>query len=107
MFHSCRAGISSFAYQGTNSHVVAGAPVEPAVPQQQAVVWQHARFWYQVRTCKLWLVAGMASAAKIDHALDSLLRYKQLRYTGVENRCPCSAAGHDASLPSTTLLLKR
>lgn len=52
---SHRAGISSFAYQGTNSHVVAGAPVEPAVPQQQAMVWQHARFWYQVRTRKLLL----------------------------------------------------
>jgi hypothetical protein len=47
-----RAGISSFAYQGTNSHVVAGAPVEPAVPQQQAMMWQCARFWYQVRICK-------------------------------------------------------
>ena len=56
MFHSCRAGISSFAYQGTNSHVIAGAPVEPAVPQQQAMVWQHARFWYQVHTCKLLLI---------------------------------------------------
>ena len=48
------AGVSSFAYQGTNSHVIAGA-VGPAVAYEapRSQLWHQQRFWYQVRLLQL------------------------------------------------------
>ncbi len=42
------AGVSSFAYQGTNSHVIlAGMSRQAARVEQPDRQWQHRRFWFQ------------------------------------------------------------
>ena len=44
------AGVSSFAYQGTNSHVVLGGPcAAPARLSRPGHLWQRRRYWFQVR----------------------------------------------------------
>lgn len=44
-----RAGVSSFAYQGTNSHaIVGGACAFPARVDLRQRQWQRRRFWFQV-----------------------------------------------------------
>ncbi len=46
-----KGGVSSFAYQGTNSHVTVGAPQHchalVVCPQR---FWDLRKFWFQVRT---------------------------------------------------------
>ena len=50
--------VSSFAYQGTNSHVVlaAGGATPAALPQPW--VWQRSRLWYQVGAGWAMVLAG-------------------------------------------------
>lgn len=44
-------GVSSFAYQGTNSHVVLGGMCRhPARVEQPQRHWQHRKFWFQACT---------------------------------------------------------
>ena len=57
------AGVSSFAYQGTNSHVVAATICQTQATVQARTIWHHRRFWYQVRT----YIA--ACEARIDHRI--------------------------------------
>ena len=42
------AGVSSFAYQGTNSHVVAGGLCQAHATIKSQATWHHRRYWYQV-----------------------------------------------------------
>ena len=42
------AGVSSFAYQGTNSHVVLRGPARcPARLARPGQLWQRRRYWFQ------------------------------------------------------------
>ncbi|KAK9866519.1 hypothetical protein WJX84_001677 [Apatococcus fuscideae] len=48
---SSAAGISAFAFQGTNAHIVllpdaAGSTSRGSHPPRQAAEWQHGRYWY-------------------------------------------------------------
>ena len=44
------AGVSSFAYQGTNSHLVAGGICQALATVTPETIWHRRRFWYQVST---------------------------------------------------------
>ena len=49
------AGVSAFAYQGTNAHAVLGGP-EPGVRALAAsaeLPWRRRRFWFQARCVPL------------------------------------------------------
>ena len=58
----CRAGVSSFAYQGTNAHLTA-APPAAGTPHPGASTnewpWRRARYWFQT-SCHPLLHAGAA-----------------------------------------------
>lgn len=56
------AGVSSFAYQGTNAHVIAGSIGSTSdiwAPRSQ--LWHQQRFWYQVRTANCCAVGWRCS----------------------------------------------
>ena len=43
------AGVSSFAYQGTNAHVIAAIPSkQPVIFATSSRNWKNQRYWYQV-----------------------------------------------------------
>ena len=44
------AGVSSFAYQGTNAHIIAAltGQQQPAIMAPRSRNWRNQRFWYQV-----------------------------------------------------------
>jgi len=44
-----KGGVSSFAYQGTNSHVTVGAMQHcHALVERPQRFWDHRKFWFQV-----------------------------------------------------------
>lgn len=58
-----RAGVSSFAYQGTNSHLAlspAASGAQPTLRSAEDWLWQRSRYWFQV-TCHPLLHSGTAS----------------------------------------------
>ena len=64
----CRASVSSFAYQGTNSHMVV-APSTSGIPLPKRTsddwLWHRTRFWFQ-STSHPFLHAGSATANSAD-----------------------------------------
>lgn len=70
---AAKAGVSSFAYQGTNSHVIIGGPCAcPARVQQPLRDWRHRRFWFQVRF-------------ETPQLLDELLSYVNCSSVGLQS----------------------
>lgn len=77
-------GVSSFAYQGTNSHAVL-ATAAPAILAPAALwVWQRSRFWYQVTSHPLlqlfWGQAQLAAGTAREVLVQSNLRQAALSY---------------------------
>jgi hypothetical protein len=58
-----RGSVSSFAYQGTNSHVVLGAAGSLALKAPQPWLWQRSRLWYQVTSHPLLLRFSLSRGA--------------------------------------------
>ena len=45
----CKGGVSSFAYQGTNSHVIVGAPQHcHALVERPQRFYEQRKYWFQV-----------------------------------------------------------
>ena len=60
-----KAAVSSFAYQGTNSHVIVGAPQGcHALVNRPQRFWDHRKFWFQV--CLRKLTFGRGSLSSLD-----------------------------------------
>ena len=65
-----KGAVSSFAYQGTNSHVIVGAPQGyHALVNRPQRFWDHRKFWFQV--CLRKLNFGSGSLFSLEDMLRS------------------------------------